>query len=176
MKKKSPRKIGRPSVYTPALCEKICGHLRKARTVAEACKAVGIADDTFYDWQARGDLGELPFSQFSEAVRKAKAERIAALEDSVVKAGRKDWRAHWNLLQAYDPKRFAPRVRVHVEQELSDVLHRLKSKLSAEFYEQVLVAIVEGDGREGAGDAPGGEGGPDDSAGGEAVQPAPAKP
>jgi hypothetical protein len=125
------RKAGRPPALNPELQERLCGEIRRARTVAESCRTAGIAESSFYGWLVRGERGEAPFVEFLEVVRRAKAERIEALEDNVVRLGRNDWRASFELMKAYAPARFAPRVREHIEEEFRAAIDRLEAEFAS---------------------------------------------
>lgn len=49
--------------------------------IADACAAAGIGERTFYDWLRRGEAEEEQFSQFSQAISRARvAARVAAIK------------------------------------------------------------------------------------------------
>lgn len=61
--------------YSTALAEKICAVLATGEhTIADVCKQVGITESTFYKWK-------LEKSEFSEALKKAEAQRLAAFKN-----------------------------------------------------------------------------------------------
>jgi transposase-like protein len=47
---KPKKKIGRPTKYTPALCEKLPAMFKNGESVAEVCAELGIWKQAFYDW------------------------------------------------------------------------------------------------------------------------------
>ncbi len=155
----------RPLTLTPELQAKICEHIRQARTVEESCKAVGISRGAFHEWCERGRTGEAPFVDFLNATQKARRDRIGALEDIIVAAGRKDWKAADRMLQVLAPKEYAPRVRVHVEEELSHAAKRVEAAFAAEpeLLDRVLGALTGDDAASDSPQAPdsevGGDGG-----------------
>lgn len=68
-------KIGRPSKFSPELCEKLCELLAKGLTVEQACAHLGISDRTFRRWSRRRD--------FEYLRHKARAARKLWLQDAV---------------------------------------------------------------------------------------------
>lgn len=63
--------MGRPTKYNAKIAERICTLIAAdTYTVAEICRMVKINPDTYYTW-ARDN------SEFSDAIKKAEAERMA---------------------------------------------------------------------------------------------------
>lgn len=63
--------MGRPTKYNKKIAEKICSLIATdTYTVAEVCRMVKIHPDTYYTWIKE-------FSEFSAAIKKAEAERMA---------------------------------------------------------------------------------------------------
>lgn len=63
--------MGRPTKYNKKIAEKICSLIATdTYTVAEVCRMVKIHPDTYYTWIKE-------FSEFSYAIKKAEAERMA---------------------------------------------------------------------------------------------------
>lgn len=63
--------MGRPTKYNKKIAEKICSLIATdTYTVAEVCRMVKIHPDTYYTWIKE-------FSEFSGAIKKAEAERMA---------------------------------------------------------------------------------------------------
>lgn len=63
--------MGRPTKYNKKIAEKICSLIATdTYTVAEVCRMVKIHPDTYYTW-----IKEFP--EFSDAIKKAEAERMA---------------------------------------------------------------------------------------------------
>jgi hypothetical protein len=173
VKAKKPKKRGpgRPTKYSPELGRKLIDAIATGDSVPAACRRFRVGESTFHGWVAGGE-----FPEFSEGVQAAKVLRVAALEEFVVAASKRDWRAAFELLKVLDPKRFASKVRVTIESELSDTLKRLKNALPPNIYEQVLTAIAEGTGGEGAGGDSSAAAPAPSGAGGEAVHAPPAEP
>jgi hypothetical protein len=171
-------KTGRKSALTKEVKESICATLSAAGTIEDAAIHAGVNDSTVYAWLAKGERQATgPYRDFLEAVKKAKAQRRIALEAGIRKHGSKNWQALAWLLERTEPKRYAQRVRVHVEEELSDAIERLKRAFADEpdLYERALSALVEGDRSAGAEFDSVEESRPDDSDG-EAVRPSPPEP
>lgn len=178
---KTKRGPGRPQKLTPELQKDLCDRLKVCGTAVEAATAAGISYSTLMSWKARGETEKAnprsKYVKFLEAVKQAYVERRFLREQQIVKHGTKDWRALWALMVASDPKRYAPRVRVHIEEELSGAIERLSQAFAGEpeILERILSALAGDAGGGEAGEDPFGEDGADDPAGGEAVQPAPAE-
>lgn len=63
--------MGRPTKYTAKIAEKICSLIATdTYTVAEICRMVKIGERTYYEWVEK-------YPQFSQAIKKAEAERMA---------------------------------------------------------------------------------------------------
>lgn len=170
------RKVGRPNKLTPEISNKICDVLRNtSATYEEACRFVGLGVSTLMLWKQKGEQARQAgrrgkFRDFLEAVEAAQANRCAAGELIIASAAKKDWKAKAWQLSIWNPKKYAPKVRVHVEEELTDALARIEKRLPPHVFEQVLEAIASGDRGGQAGADPGGAGGADDPGNGEAVQ------
>lgn len=63
--------MGRPTKYSKKIAEQICSLIAAdTYTVAEVCRMVKIDRSTYFDWVNR-------FPDFSDAIKKAEAERMA---------------------------------------------------------------------------------------------------
>ena len=70
---------GRKTKLTPELHQSIVAYIRAGAFDWVAAQACGIASSTFYLWLQQGDAGDPQFVEFSEDVRRARAEsRLAA--------------------------------------------------------------------------------------------------
>lgn len=73
--------MARPTKLNKALQTKLVKLLKTGATVADACQHVGLAESTFYDWQAKGDAGDSEFLEFSEAVNRARNDaKVSAID------------------------------------------------------------------------------------------------
>lgn len=122
-RRKSTRKLGRPTVYSVELADRLINEVRRG-SVPRACKKLRLAESTFYDWVIRGEGGEKPFSDFSERYLKAKDERVHYLEEKVVETG--DANTALKLLANIQPKRHSARLSLHVSTELEGAMRRLE--------------------------------------------------
>jgi len=96
---------------TPQKIKALCKLLSTACTIRTACEATSISEASFHDWVARGELGEKPFSEFLDAVTRARGQAKAKLVKSILDSG--DWRAHLEILARVYPDEYAktePRV------------------------------------------------------------------
>ena len=102
--------LGRPTSLTAELQREICDLLADAIPIATACELVAIAPSTFHAWMNRGESGEGPYSEFSEAVTRARAGAKAKLLRIIDRAAENnDWRAAaWRLTHGW-PEEFSDR-------------------------------------------------------------------
>ena len=105
------KKRGRRTLCTPQTIKALCKFLSGACTIRTACEATGISEASFHDWVARGEQGEKPFSEFLDAVTRARGQGKARLVESILDSG--DWRARLEMLARVYPSEYArtePRV------------------------------------------------------------------
>lgn len=137
-------KPGARSKLTPEVQERICATLRAAGTLEDAALTCNVSVSSVMAWMARGRTeGNGRYLEFLEAVKKARAQRRLALEATIRKRSTEEWQAAAWLLERTEPKRYALRVRVQVEEELASALSRLEARLPAKAYERVLVALTD---------------------------------
>ena len=65
--------MARPSKLTPEIQTAIVKRIERGNYPEIAAQAEGIAASTYYLWMQKGDAGEAPYSEFSEAVERARA-------------------------------------------------------------------------------------------------------
>lgn len=73
--------MGRPTKLDATLQKHIVAALKTGATVEDVCVSVGIHKSSFYDWLKRGETGEAPYSDFSDAVTRAQQDaKMAAIK------------------------------------------------------------------------------------------------
>lgn len=123
--------MGRPSLLTPELEEKILRAIRAGVPFKTAAQAHGITYTTFQNWRVRGRDAraraeeheqtipdeDAPYVAFLDGVQRARDEGKAALITLWRQAAATDWRAARALLAIYEPEVYAERSRhdVHVQ-------------------------------------------------------------
>lgn len=101
------KKLGRKTLLTPALQERICRLLSQGSAIKSACIICGVGERTFYDWRDKGKGGEEPFARFFSAATRARETHKADLIKVLLAAADKDARhAEW-LLERQFPSEFA---------------------------------------------------------------------
>lgn len=70
----TPAAGGRPTKLTPDRREEILDAARIGTTMEGCARAAGIGVSTLYEWLSRGDDGEEPYAEFSEAFKRARAK------------------------------------------------------------------------------------------------------
>lgn len=98
---------GRPTKLTPELQAKICEYLATGCYVCTACDLCGIGERTYYDWMARAEAGEEPYSQFAQAIKDAEARAEARAVALVQKAMVDDWKAAMTWMERKFPDRWS---------------------------------------------------------------------
>lgn len=94
---------GRKCKLTPEVQAAIVQALGVGATHEHACQFAGIGHDTFYAWLKKGSEGKTPFSEFSEAVKKAEAQAGVGWLAQIETAARQgQWQAAaWKLERRY---------------------------------------------------------------------------
>jgi transposase len=161
--------MGRPTLCTPDVIAAFEKYMRAGCTLDDAAALLGFSRSAAFDWKARGEAGESPFADFSDAVTRAaaefKAECLAGVASGRMMNGDRDWKAQAFVLERRFPAEYGPQqvVAVKVEQQLEKALDRLdaiKDKIGADAYHLVCAAILgepppEEAGGEGGGSLPG---------------------
>ena len=133
------RKRGRRTLCTPQKIKALCKLLSTACTIRTACEATSISEASFHDWAARGELGEKPFSEFLDAVTRARGQGKAKLVKSIIDSG--DWRAWLEMLARVYPSEYArtePRV-IIVQQQNSSAIPPSTTSVTREWTKDVDV-------------------------------------
>lgn len=94
---------GRPSKFTPERVDTLVKWLKLGYYIDEACSMAGIHRDTYYAWLKKADEGIQEFSDFSDTIKKARAEAEGAHIMNIRKAADNGvWQASaWFLERAY---------------------------------------------------------------------------
>lgn len=143
-----PKRRGRPTELTAELADRVCHRLRNAGSISDAALAEGVDRRTLWRWRVRGEQEESGiYRDFADQLEQARAERRLELERLIREKGEGfegDWKALSWLLTIDEPKRYAQQVRVHVEEELTDAVARIREALrdQPETLERVLDALT----------------------------------
>ena len=133
--------MARPTKLTPKVREHIVESIRAGAYAEQAAHAAGIAPSTYYDWLRRGEAGERPFSEFSDALRAGEAEaEVAAVTVIRDAAQAGDWRAAAHYLDRRHPERWGRRH--HVDQAAEPTDHLNKDEFDAEV-ERLIAQLAE---------------------------------
>jgi hypothetical protein len=89
-------KRGRRTLLNAKLQKQICGYLSDCCTIRTACEASGISETSFFEWIRRGEAGERPFAQFTQAVTRARGRAKVRIVRSLL--DEKDWRPRLEIL------------------------------------------------------------------------------
>jgi hypothetical protein len=153
--KKAQLLPGRPTDCTPETIKKIADLISVGNYATVAARVAGIADSTYYDWLKRGRNGEYPFSEFSDAIKKAEADSETYRVSRIVQASAEHWQAAAWLLERKIPERWGRRDRQPVPWQdevlqmlregkvtLDDVRESLGDDLASEFFKFAGAAIA----------------------------------
>jgi hypothetical protein len=134
-------KMGRPSTLTDESVTKILGLLREGIPLSLATSSCGVREAAVYDRMRTDD-------DFRSQVEAARSDgqitmfRTARAGDEPgVSFG--PAKANLELLGRVNPKQFAQRVNVKVEDELRDLLRIGERVLDADSFEKLLEAVAE---------------------------------
>jgi len=115
---------GRPTKLTKELTKELVMHLENGVTPMTAIEIVGLAQSCYYDYKAHGEKDikagiKSDFSDFSDAIKKARANAIARALVNIQKAGLsgKSWQALAWYLERTCPEQFALRQRTDITVE-----------------------------------------------------------
>lgn len=127
---------GRKPLWTSEIEDAICTVLRNTGcSMKDAAIKVGIAESTFHNRMALGEGDDADDADrlFSERVRKAQVDGKLMDLGTVSKAAMGgDWRAAaWRLERKF-PNEFGPRIRIHVEAEVGQMIQKLKEEFANE--------------------------------------------
>lgn len=88
---------------------KLVTHIENGCSNREACRIVGVKEDTFKDWLKRGraDDAEDPYKTFADEVEKAEAKAVYKAEAAINSAFDKDWKAAAWYLARKRPEQYA---------------------------------------------------------------------
>ena len=96
---RKPHPGGRPTVVTPEVKKKICRYISQGLPYEQAASRAGISVSVFYAHQSK-------FPEFSEAIKKAKANFVNTHVQRITRASRKSWTASAWLLERCCPEEF----------------------------------------------------------------------
>ncbi len=135
--------MARPSKYDAAHANRIVKAIRAGNGTRTAAQLAGIDPSTLFDWQSK-----LP--EFSERIRKARAEAEDRRVRLVERASRKNWRAAAWMLERQNPEEWGQRVIHLVKEAFGAALERLELELDRPTFERVAGILA---GLDGAGAA-----------------------
>lgn len=115
-----PQADGKPKEVVMTVAEAVVAVLRSGCSIDTAASVVGIHRTTIYDWIARGEefrgaekvpAAERRFSDFADAVTRAREVVVQMALDGILEAGKADWRAYAWFLERSRPDEFGRRTR-----------------------------------------------------------------
>jgi hypothetical protein len=111
------KKAGRKTKLTPEFIEEASKLIAGGNTVVTVAAYMGINEDTWYTWIARGEKEKTGiFSEFSEAIKKSKPVAKIAMLSVVTNAARDgNWQAAAWYLERTDPDNYGRRDRIKQE-------------------------------------------------------------
>lgn len=72
-------RMGCPPKYKPEYCQQVIDFMGKGYSLTAFAGHIKVARETIYDWERR-------YPDFSDAIKKARAARLSALEEVLLKA------------------------------------------------------------------------------------------
>ena len=109
---------GNKSKLTRDLIKKACQLKKKGYTNTQICQACEISEESFYKWQRGEDVNPLS-AELIEGLKKAEAEKQAAILAKIEKHGEDSWQALAWYAERMWPERFGKvdRLQAEVKQE-----------------------------------------------------------
>ena len=109
---------GNKSKLTKKLIQKACNLKRKGYTNTQICQACDISEETFYRWQRGDELEGLAY-ELCEGLKKAEADKQAAILAKIEEHGQEHWQALAWYMERLWPERFGrvDRLQAEVKQE-----------------------------------------------------------
>lgn len=132
---------------TPEVHEAIVRQLQLNNYIETAAAVAGVTSRSVRNWMRRGRAAivnrdrrpeEEVYASFARDVERAQGQAEARLLGTVTAATKDDWKAAtWQLERKY-PKRWGPRISIHVKEQIDEFLDRLESSLDPDTFERVL--------------------------------------
>lgn len=139
--------MGRPLTLTADLLTQICEHLEDGASLADAAALSGVGKGVAYEWNAKGRSGLDPYTAFTEAVTRARAQFRQGLIGNVKDHAKGDaddsWRAALALYKELcGSSRGAERAKAR-EEITEEILDRLRTRLDTETFGRVVAALCD---------------------------------
>lgn len=147
--------MSRHTKLDPTIHAKIVESIRAGNYLETAAAVAGIDPRNLRHWIRKGARGIEPYRQFSEDVTAAMATGETAAVAMLRAHGRKDWRALAWWLERTRPARYGQTLAVSakVDEQLDEVVERLRGRLDPETFQRVADALEDPGGK----DSPSGE-------------------
>ena len=100
---------------TPELQKKLIKYIQGGSYIVVACRAVGIAEKTFYEWIKKGEKGIEPYSKLSKSIRQAQAIGELKIFSEIRSQVKNDWRAGMEILARKYPQRWGKKDKLEVK-------------------------------------------------------------
>lgn len=128
---------GRKTKLTPELQNKIIELLRKGNYRNVVCNAVGIHEDTFYEWIKKGEQGIKPYSEFTELVKKVESEFEIELLNNILEMTKNDPKYALEILSRKYPERWGRKEGVNIKGEIEFI------KMDKKEYEKLIDDLIQ---------------------------------
>jgi hypothetical protein len=142
---------GRPTKLNQAIADSIVASMLEHVPLEVAAEKVGVTDASIWNWMKWGERGKgEPYNSFFDRVTRARAESEATLVARALEGDEKGASngparcAQW-YLGVRNPKRYAQRLHVKLEEELEsllDVLDGVCSEKGCGCLEEILAALA----------------------------------
>jgi hypothetical protein len=119
---------GNKSKLTKALISKACKLKAKGYTNTQICQACEISEESFYKWQRGEDVNPLS-AELIEGLKKAEADKQAALLAKIEAHGEEHWQALCWYMERMWPERFG-----RVDRLQAEVRQETKAQVSCAYY------------------------------------------
>lgn len=100
---------GRTTKCTPEVIKACADAIAEGASIEGACLLSGISVSTYYNWRARGEEGEEPFTAFLEAVKGSETVIESRLVEMILDVVPDKWQAGAWFLERRFPERWGRR-------------------------------------------------------------------
>jgi len=110
---------GRKTKLTPELQEEVVKRIRAGNYIQVSCEAVGIGVSTYFEWLKKGEEGKKPYTEFTEAIKKAESEAQVNYVATVASHATDQWQAAAWCLERRFPDKWGRRDRLDIKGEIT---------------------------------------------------------
>lgn len=142
MDEEQRKKVGRPTLCTPEVIEKLTFALTKGCPVEHACGYAEITEASYYEWLEKAEAGDTNYLEFAEAIKKCEPQFIMNQLQIIEKASQREWTAAAWLSERRSPSNFSKnQTRLKIKQAAQNM--SIENKI-LDMTNQILEQVAKG--------------------------------